>query len=91
MCVKDFAAAARCVTCAKLAPSADIPDEIVSAAARLVPRGAAKSWSLARDGGRYVVEINLGWTRRVVFTVVHGTAEAIHVRRHSIFGTTVDS
>jgi hypothetical protein len=91
VCLKDFAAASRCVTCAKLTPTADIPDEIVSAAARLVPRGGAKSWSLARDGGRYVVEINLGWTRRIVFSVLHGTAEPVHVRRHSIFGSTAVS
>jgi hypothetical protein len=92
VCVKDFAAGSgRCVTCSKLRPTAEVPDEVLAAAMRLVSPGEVKRWDIARDGGRYVVDAHLGWTRHVLFTVPHGTAKAVRARRVSILGSTTIS
>jgi hypothetical protein len=44
---------------------------------------------MSRDGSHHVVEVDTGWTRRVVFTVRHGDSKADTVVRHSILGSTV--
>ncbi|HEX6533586.1 MAG TPA: hypothetical protein VF041_03260 [Gemmatimonadaceae bacterium] len=43
-------------------------------------------WRLSRDATHTVVELDLGWTRRLVFTVRHGDARAETVVRHSVLG-----
>lgn len=77
----------RCVTCSGLLPTVDPPDAVVTAAAGIIDRPRVRQWHLARDGGRYVVQLDLGWTRRMVLTVPHGSATATRVVRHSIFGS----
>jgi hypothetical protein len=76
----------RCVTCTKLAPTYDPPDEVLAAAAALDGDRKVKQWHVARDGARFVVQQDLGWTRRIVFSVPHGSSEAVRVLRHSLFG-----
>jgi hypothetical protein len=78
----------RCGTCAKLAPAADISDEVLAAAATVTGEERAKQWLLARDGARFVVQLDYGWKRRMVFSVPHGTATAVRPLRHSLFGST---
>ena len=88
VCTKD-ATAGRCVTCANLRSSDDPPDAVVTAAAALVDRPPVRAWHVARDGGRYVAQLDLGWTRRIVLTVPHGSATATRVIRHSLFGSSI--
>jgi hypothetical protein len=84
-CSKDMQEK-RCVTCTKLAPTYDPPDEVLAAAAALDGDRKVKQWHVARDGARFVVQQDLGWTRRIVFSVPHGSSEAVRVLRHSLFG-----
>lgn len=86
VCAKDTVDG-RCVTCTRLAPSDDPPDEVMAAAAALTGDRRVRTWHVARDGGRFVVQLDFGWTRRTVFSVPHGSSTAVRVRRHSLFGT----
>jgi hypothetical protein len=89
ICQKDLAKGSdRCVSCSQLKSTTDVPHEVVSAAMRLVEPGSIKRWDIARDGGRYVVDLHLGWTRHIVFTVPHGGAEPLRARRISLLGST---
>jgi hypothetical protein len=81
--------ARRCSTCAQLAAIADPPDEVVTAA-RAVTRGEPKSsraWRMARDRSHLVVELDLGLTRKTVFTVRHGDSVPDGVVKHSLLGS----
>jgi hypothetical protein len=77
----------RCVTCRRLRPSDDPPDTVVTAASAFTDGQKVRRWHVARDGGRYVVQLDLGWTRKLVLTVPHGSAAATRVVRHSLFGS----
>jgi hypothetical protein len=79
----------RCSTCAQLAASADPPEEVVSAA-RAVTGGAPKAsraWRIARDRSHFVVELDLGLTRKTVFTLRHGETVPDRIVRHSVLGS----
>ena len=81
--------ARRCSTCAQLVAIADPPDEVVTAA-RAVTRGEPKSsraWRMARDRSHLVVELDLGLTRKTVFTVRHGDTVPDSVLKHSLLGS----
>jgi hypothetical protein len=79
----------RCATCAQLATIADPPEEVV-AAALAATGGASRSrraWRLARDRTHVVVELDLGWRRRTVFTLRHGDSVPESVVTHSLVGS----
>jgi len=81
--------ARRCSTCAQLAAVSDPPEAVV-AAARAVTRGEPKSsraWRMARDRSHLVVELDLGLTRKTVFTVRHGDSAPDSVVKHSLLGS----
>ncbi|HEU5169433.1 MAG TPA: hypothetical protein VFU46_02785 [Gemmatimonadales bacterium] len=88
VCTRDIEAQ-RCVTCGKLAETADPADELVQAA--IAANGGeppkAKAWKTARDASGTVVELDLGWTRRLVFGVPHGEAAPATVVQHSMLGS----
>ncbi len=79
----------RCRTCAKLADTTDPADELIQAA--LAANGGspprAKRWRTSRDASGTVVELDLGWTRRLVFGVPHGETAPATVVQHSALGT----
>ena len=79
----------RCLTCRRLEVTADPPDDVVQAA--LAANGGepvkAKSWRTARDATATVVELELGWTRRLVFTLPHGELRPRTVVAHSALGS----
>jgi hypothetical protein len=81
----------RCSTCARLELVSDPPDSVIAAAVAL--RGAdgktAKSWKVSRDASHQVVELDFGWTRRLVFTVRHGDSTASTAVSHSALGARV--
>ena len=81
----------RCATCEKLAPESDAPREIIAAARALRGETASrpKAWRMARDARHLVAEIELGWTRRLVFAVPHGQARAERAVAHSALGSRV--
>ena len=79
----------RCATCTQLAAVAEPPVEVVTAA-RAVTGGAAKAsatWRIARDRSHFVVEVDLGLTRKTVFTLRHGDTVPDRVVRHSLLGS----
>ena len=79
----------RCATCAQLAAVADPPEEVVTAA-RAATGGASKvsrAWRIARDRTHLVVELDLGWRRRTVFTLRHGESVPESVVTHSLVGS----
>lgn len=87
VCVSDIAEG-RCTTCGKLEILADPADDLIQAG--LAANGGeppkAKSWRAARDATSTVVELDLGWTRRLVFTVPHGETKPRTVVQHSLMG-----
>lgn len=85
----DGTAGRRCVTCRRLAPLDDPEDRVIQAAvaAREGSEARPKSWRAARDATHLVVELDLGWTRRVVFTVRHGDSAPDGGMAHSLLGS----
>ena len=81
----------RCATCAQLAAIADPPQEVVTAARGLTGRSgapkASRAWRIARDRSHVVVELDLGWSRRTVFTLRHGNSVPETVVTHSLAGS----
>lgn len=79
----------KCVTCGKLEEIADPPDDVIQAA--LAANGGeppkVRTWRMARDVSGSVVELQLGWTRRLVFTVPHGETKPKTVVQHSMLGS----
>ena len=88
VCVRDVEEG-RCTTCRILAETADPADELLQAA--LAANGGQpvhnKGWRTARDASHTVAELDLGWTRRLVFTVSHGDTKPRTVVRHSLLGS----
>lgn len=76
------------MTCGKLEEIADPPDDLIQAA--LAANGGeppkVKAWRAARDASGTVVDLDLGWTRRLVFTVPHGEVKPKTVVQHSVLG-----
>lgn len=77
----------RCITCYQLKEIDDLPDDVIAAVARVSGDARVKQRSAARDGRRFVVQLDQGWTRKAVITVPYGAATASRVVRHSLFGT----
>jgi len=79
----------RCATCAQLVAVADPPEEVVTAARAVTGGGpkASRAWRLARDRTHLVVELDLGWRRRTVFTLRHGDSVPESVLTHSLVGS----
>ena len=90
VCTADLAQPSRrCATCAQLATVAEPPEEVVTAA-RAVTGGAPKlsrAWRMARDRRHIVVEIDLGLSRKAVFTLRPGTTAPEGVVQHSLLGS----
>ena len=85
VCLHDITGGAgRCRTCLQLRASAELPPNIADAVAAVLPaRSSSKRWKMARDAGHTIVEVDLGWTRRVVLLVRHGETVATVGRTHS--------
>lgn len=91
VCAADLQQQSRCATCAQLAAIADPPEEVVTAA-RGVTGGsgapkASRAWRIARDRSHIVVELDLGLTRKTVFTLRHGDTVPDRIVRHSVLGS----
>lgn len=89
VCVTDMNAAhSRCSTCAQVRDIAEPPDGLVTAvASALGDRATPKRWRAARDATHTVLELDLGWTRRMVLAVRHGENVASHGLTHSAIGS----
>jgi hypothetical protein len=90
VCIEEFPSRERtCVTCSRLVRVTDPDDDLMTAA--LEANGgepvSAKSWEVNQDAGHRVVNLRLGWARRLVFTVRHGDASPDTVMRHGWLGT----
>ncbi len=88
VCMRDVVSS-RCVTCARLEETAQPGDDLIQAS--LTATGGAlpkaKRWRTARDAFGTVVELELGWTRRLVFTVPHEEVKPRTVVQHSLLGS----
>jgi len=89
VCMDEFNAAKRqCRTCLRLAPTTEPSDSVLAAAITFLGnRPTPKSWQTARDAWHTVVELDLGWTKRVVFVVPHGDNRPTGGRSHSVLGS----
>lgn len=86
-----------CTTCRRLAALADPDDRLIMAAIAAQGDGqpdaqgarglGVKAWRGARDATHTVVELDLGWTRRLVLAVRHGMDRADVIMSHSILGS----
>jgi hypothetical protein len=79
----------RCSTCAQLAAVSDPPDAVVTAALKATggePK-PSRRWRMARDRSHLVLELDLGLTRKTVFTVRHGSTAPDSVVKHSLLGS----
>ena len=85
VCLEDMNIAHnRCSTCAQVRDVAQPPDNLVRAVAlALEDRPTPKHWRIARDATHTIVELDLGWTRRVVLAMRHGDNVASAGRTHS--------
>jgi hypothetical protein len=88
VCVRDIGSGDRCVTCDRLMTTDDPPDNVIAAATVLFgERSLPRHWKTARDATHMIVDVDLGWTRHVVFTVLHDDNVASGGRTHSILGS----
>ncbi|MCC6317308.1 MAG: hypothetical protein IT361_06395 [Gemmatimonadaceae bacterium] len=92
MCTSDFhpSSPATCATCNKLIEATDISNQVLAAVdeARGGDDGRVKGWRTSRDARHVIVQLDLGWTRRLVVAVPHGGGEPEAIVKHSIFGST---
>lgn len=77
-----------CTSCRKLAETAEPTDEMIGAVAEATgsETESARVWRMAVDAAHTVIELPLGWRRRVVLTLRHGDTIAQSVIQHGIFG-----
>jgi hypothetical protein len=88
VCLGDFSGArGRCSTCARLTVT-DAPSEaVIAAVATVLGRPAAPArWKTASDAEHTVVEVDVGWKRRVVFIVRHGEKVSSGGKDHTLVG-----
>ena len=89
VCTADLVTPSRrCATCARL-ETAEPPKDVALAALAAATRSrngrepsGKRSWRMARDRTHVVLELNLGWRRRTVFTLRHGASEPERVVTH---------
>jgi hypothetical protein len=88
VCARDIESG-KCATCGRLAETGDPANDLIEAS--LIANGGeppkAKSWKVAQDASGKVAELDLGWTRRLVFSVLHGDVKPRTVVQHSLVGT----
>ena len=46
-----------------------------------------KQWRSAQDASGLVVEMEMGWTKRLVFTLLHGDVKPKTVIQHGLMGS----
>jgi hypothetical protein len=78
-----------CSTCRHLNAVVDPSDRLIAAAiaANHGEPLKGKTWRKATDDTHDVVEIDLGWSRRLVFAVRHSDTTPEFVMRHSLLGS----
>lgn len=76
-----------CTSCRKLAETSEPTDEMLGAVAEATGSETenAKIWRMAVDAEHTVIELPLGWRRRVVLTLRHGDTVAESVIQHGMF------
>jgi hypothetical protein len=78
----------KCITCSQLRETAEPDDHVIDAVAAALGGGQKpKRWRTARDATHTVVEVHLGWTRRLVLAVRHADNVADTGRRRSVISS----
>ena len=85
ICFSDFKSMrSNCLTCSQLAEVAEPSEELAAAVAKALDSEQRPShWKTARDATHTIVEVHLGWTRRVVLLVRHSDNVAEIGKIHS--------
>lgn len=93
VCIDEYSAAhpRHCATCLRLAPADDPPDHVLNAVVELRGGDASppKAWKIARDARHVIVQVDLGWSRRLTLSVPHGVDRAERAVATSILGSRV--
>lgn len=77
-----------CRTCRAVEIASDLADELIAASLQ-ANRGEpvkAKEWRTARDATHTIVEAQLGWGRRLTFSVAHGESKPSTAVYRSLLG-----
>ena len=85
ICFSDFKSMhSHCLTCAQLKEVAEPSEELVAAVLKALQSDQHPShWKSARDATHTIVEVHLGWTRRVVLAIRHSDNGAEIGKTHS--------
>lgn len=88
VCVRDFdATQSWCITCARMRELTDPPETLLAAVTAAVGRRPTpKRWRSARDATHTVVEVDLGWRKRLVLAVRHDSNAASTGLIHTAMG-----
>ncbi len=78
----------RCLTCSQLAATAEPPADVLTAVRAVRRTTTSRALRMARDHTHFVVELDLGLTRKTVFTLRHGDTVPDRIVRHSVLGST---
>lgn len=90
VCTADInrAATQPCRTCQQFTDSESLDGLLIQAVSHALGDGVRpRSWRIARDATHRIIELDLGWTRRVVVSVRHGSERPEVVMRHSLLGS----
>jgi hypothetical protein len=88
VCLGDFnGPRGRCSTCLSLTVTSDPPAAVVAAAVAVLAGTPSSKWKIATDAEHTVVEVDIGWKRRVVFTVRHGDNASSGGKNHTLVGS----
>jgi hypothetical protein len=79
----------QCATCRRLVPVHEVPSDILAAGA--IANGGpplqSRGWRIGRDSAYFVVDVDLGRSRHLVFTVPTGAAEPYTVMTYHLLGS----
>ena len=89
ICLSDFKSMrSNCLTCSQLKEIAQPSEELVAAVAKALETDQRPNhWKTARDATHTIVEVNLGWIRRVVLAIRHSDGGAEVGKTHSAVGS----
>lgn len=88
VCVRDLdATQGRCVTCTRLKDTPEPSENLIAAVASAAGnRSSSRHLRTARDATHAIVEVDLGWKRRMVIAVRHGESVATTGLIHTAMG-----
>jgi hypothetical protein len=89
ICFSDFKSMhSHCLTCTQLKEAVEPSEALVAAVAKALESDQRPThWKTARDATHTIVEVHLGWTRRVVLAIRHSDNGTEIGKTHSAVGS----